>query len=95
MKWWNDLWLNESFATVMAYTCCEITKSTPAFKEMADNAWLYFSDEVSWGLRDDVLSSNHSIDAPCENNDDAENLIDGITYGKGAAVLRQLIYFVG
>jgi aminopeptidase N len=42
-----------------------------------------------------MVPSNHSIDAPCETTDVAQGLIDGITYGKGAAFLRQVIHYVG
>ena len=94
MTWWNDLWLNESFATVMSYHSLAMD-TDPAMKEITSQSWLSFIDEQRWAYSDDLLSSNHPIEAPCDNLDVAQGLIDGITYGKGASLLRQLMHFVG
>ena len=92
MKWWNDLWLNESFATVLSY----ISYSMEDVSEEGDkDTWLHFVEETRWAYEDDLVPSTHSIYAPCESTDVAQGLIDGITYGKGAAFLRQVIHYVG
>ena len=89
MKWWNDLWLNESFA--------EFT-STLATAEATDwkDAWATFcSGEKSWALAQDQLSTTHPIVAPINDLNDTYVNFDGITYAKGASVLKQLVYYVG
>jgi aminopeptidase N len=94
MKWWNDLWLNESFATVVAYIACAIGDDK-ALDDVKTYAWLYFGEEKRWALADDLKPTTHSIEAPCPSTEVAEGLIDGITYGKGAYFLRQLIHLIG
>lgn len=89
MKWWNDLWLNESFA--------EFT-STLATAEATDwhDAWATFSSgEKSWALRQDQLPTTHPIVAPINDLNDTYVNFDGITYAKGASVLKQLVAYVG
>uniref|UniRef100_UPI00261E15DA aminopeptidase N n=1 Tax=uncultured Bifidobacterium sp. TaxID=165187 RepID=UPI00261E15DA len=89
MKWWNDLWLNESFA--------EFT-STLATAEATDwtDAWATFnSGEKSWALRQDQLPTTHPIVAPINDLNDTYVNFDGITYAKGASVLKQLVAYVG
>lgn len=89
MKWWNDLWLNESFA--------EFT-STLATAEATDwtEAWATFtSGEKSWALAQDQLLSTHPIVAPINDLHDTYVNFDGITYAKGASVLKQMVAYVG
>lgn len=84
MKWWNDLWLNESFATFMATLA--MSEATE-FKE----AWQdFFTDDKNWAYWEDSLVTTHPIEAPVASVKDAFANFDGITYGKGAAVLKQL-----
>ncbi len=89
MKWWNDLWLNESFAEFMS------TLATAEATEWKD-AWATFSSgEKSWALRQDQLSTTHPIVAPINDLNDTYVNFDGITYAKGASVLKQLVFYVG
>ncbi|WP_404285389.1 aminopeptidase N [Glutamicibacter arilaitensis] len=89
MKWWNDLWLNESFAefmsTLAAAQNTEFTSSWTTFNIM----------EKNWAYRQDQLPSTHPIVAEINDLEDVEVNFDGITYAKGASVLRQLVAFVG
>ena len=89
MKWWNDLWLNESFAEFTS------TLATAEATEWKD-AWATFcSGEKSWGLRQDQLHTTHPIVAPINDLNDTYVNFDGITYAKGASVLKQLVAYVG
>jgi len=89
MQWWNDLWLNESFAEWASTTCqAEVTQW--------DSAWTTFgTSEKAWAYRQDQLSSTHPIVADIRDLEDVEVNFDGITYAKGASVLKQLVAYVG
>ncbi|HHU10728.1 MAG TPA: aminopeptidase N [Intrasporangiaceae bacterium] len=89
MKWWNDLWLNESFAEWASTTCqAEATQWT--------DAWTTFASmEKDWAYREDQLSTTHPIVAEIRDLRDVEVNFDGITYAKGASVLKQLVAYVG
>lgn len=89
MKWWDDLWLNESFATFASVLCqAEATEYT--------NAWTTFANvEKSWAYRQDQLPSTHPIAADIPDLAAVEVNFDGITYAKGASVLKQLVAYVG
>ena len=89
MTWWNDLWLNESFA--------EFT-STLATAEITrwDQAWTTFQTlEKGWAYNQDQLSSTHPVAAEINDLHDVEVNFDGITYAKGASVLAALVGYVG
>jgi aminopeptidase N len=89
MKWWNDLWLNESFAEYA---------STLATAEATEwrGAWTTFAAlEKSWAYRQDQLPSTHPIVAEIRDLEDVQVNFDGITYAKGASVLKQLVAWVG
>ncbi|GAA5069120.1 aminopeptidase N [Nocardia callitridis] len=89
MKWWDDLWLNESFATFASVLCqAEATEYT--------KAWTTFANvEKSWAYRQDQLPSTHPIAADIPDLAAVEVNFDGITYAKGASVLKQLVAYVG
>jgi aminopeptidase N len=90
MAWWDDLWLNESFAE---YLGTRITAEATAFTE----TWTTFAmQRKAWGTRADQRPSTHPV-APTDVDDTALALLnfDGISYAKGAAVLRQLVAWVG
>ncbi|MBC7530088.1 MAG: aminopeptidase N [Oligoflexus sp.] len=88
MKWWDDLWLNESFAT---YASAGALASHPDFK----HAWISFHQEKNWGYYADRLSTTHPIVAEVPDTDVAGSNFDGITYGKGASWLKLLAFRVG
>lgn len=89
MKWWNDLWLNESFAEFMS------TLATAEATEWTDSWATFTSGEKSWALNQDQLPTTHPITAPINDLHDTEVNFDGITYAKGGSVLRQLVAYVG
>lgn len=88
-KWWDDLWLKESFAEFMgAWACVQATQ----YKE----AWQAFTGtRLSWALENDQYPTTHPIIAQVPDLEAADQVFDGITYAKGAAVLRQLVAWVG
>jgi aminopeptidase N len=89
MRWWDDLWLNESFATFMSVLAqAEATRW--------HNAWVTFLDaEKAWAKMQDQLPSTHPVADEMPDVESVHQNFDGITYAKGASVLRQLVAWVG
>jgi len=88
MEWWNDLWLNESFATFSAY-------QAQAAMGAPDTVWRDFYDLKGWAYYQDQLSTTHPIETEVPSAELATANFDGITYAKGASALKQLAFFVG
>ena len=104
MQWWNDLWLNESFATVtshLAYEHLIVQQRRPdepmdvSAETQQTQGWMTFCKEKTKGYKDDLAPTTHPIEAVLESSDLAEEILDGITYGKGACFVRQLILRIG
>ena len=89
MDWWDDLWLKESFADFMgALSLVEATRFT--------DGWITFANRrKAWAYRADQLPSTHPVTADIRDLQDAKLNFDGITYAKGASVLKQLVAYVG
>ncbi|MFJ2903049.1 aminopeptidase N [Streptomyces sp. NPDC087212] len=89
MEWWDDLWLKESFADFMgAFALVGATRF--------ENGWITFANRrKAWAYRADQLPSTHPITADIRDLQDAKLNFDGITYAKGASVLKQLVAYVG
>lgn len=91
MEWWNDLWLNESFATYAEAAC-----QAYAPDSKWPHSWTTFANSMkTWAYRQDQLPSTHPIMADIRDLDDVLVNFDGITYAKGASVLKQLVAYVG
>ncbi|GGP43133.1 aminopeptidase N [Saccharothrix coeruleofusca] len=89
MRWWDDLWLNESFAT-----WASVLAQASATEYV--HAWTTFAKiEKSWAYRQDQLPSTHPVAADIPDVQAVEVNFDGITYAKGASVLKQLVSYVG
>ena len=89
MSWWDDLWLNESFAEWSSYLAlAEATRFNGAWSE-------FNSARKNWAYRQDQLSSTHPIIADMVDMEAVNANFDGITYAKGASVLHQLVAHVG
>jgi len=89
MEWWDDLWLKESFADFMgAFALVGATRFT--------DGWITFANRrKAWAYRADQLPSTHPVTADIRDLQDAKLNFDGITYAKGASVLKQLVAYVG
>ena len=89
MRWWNGLWLNESFATYMAYLA--LSKSSDF-----ENVWdVFYSSSKQRAYQTDDSINTHPVELAVASTGDAMTNFDGITYGKGASVLKQLSFFLG
>lgn len=88
MHWWNDLWLNESFATYLATIAQDRAMGSAS-------AWQDFASSKTWGYWQDQLVTTHPIETKVTDVRTGKGNFDGITYAKGAAALQQLHFFVG
>jgi aminopeptidase N len=89
MRWWDDLWLNESFATYVSNLALDEATRFEA-------AWSSFhADMKRWGYQADARSTTHPISGVVPDTDATFYNFDGITYGKGASVIKQLVAEIG
>ena len=89
MDWWDDLWLNESFATYMSYLA-------QARNTRWRDAWVRFAHGMKlWAMVQDQMPTTHPIVADVPDTESARTNFDGISYAKGASVLKQLVAWVG
>ena len=89
MKWWDDIWLNESFATFMGHHA--VDQGYPQW-----NVWQDFvRTQTSGAMGRDGLRSTHPIEARVKNPEEIEELFDEISYGKGASILRMIEAYIG
>ncbi len=89
MKWWNDLWLNESFATFMSYKA--VDNFFPEWDMWED----FIGDETESALEDDCIKATHPIEVEVKNPNQIEEIFDVISYSKGGSILRMLEGYVG
>lgn len=89
MEWWDDMWLNESFATYMEYKA--VGRLFPEWKPMLK----YYIDSVGYALSADGVRNTHPISVKVETVGEVEELFDAIGYNKGGSVLLMLEDFVG
>jgi tricorn protease interacting factor F2/3 len=89
MKWWDDLWLNESFATFMAYKV--VDWAFPQWKIWED----FVKNSTGGAMARDGLNSTHPIEAKVRSPEEIEELFDEISYGKGASILRMIEAYIG
>src|SRR5881628_2669878 len=89
MKWWDDLWLNESFATFMAYKV--VDWAYPHWKIWQD----FVKNSTGGAMARDALKNTHPIEAKVRSPEEIEELFDEISYGKGASILRMIEAYIG
>jgi puromycin-sensitive aminopeptidase len=88
MKWWNGIWLNEAFATLMELLCVDAFR--PDWRR-----WVSFGMERELAMATDALHSTRPVEYPVGSPDEAQGMFDVLTYQKGASVLRMLERFLG
>ena len=91
MTWWNDLWLNESFATFISHLCLA---EAPELKDYT-TSWLIFNSLKGGAYRADQLSTTHPVMSEVKNTEIAESHFDEIVYEKGSSILKQIFYAIG
>jgi len=89
MKWWNDLWLNESFATFMAYKC--VDHFFPEWKIWED----FIRTETDHAFSEDSLKNTHAIEVVVKDVHQIEEIFDAISYSKGGSILRMIETYLG
>ena len=96
MKWWDDLWLNESFADFISYYALEKLKDQFKTIESYDSGWKLFLVRGVPGYREDqITETTHAVRSVVENTSVATTYFDRITYQKGSATLKQLMFLMG
>eukprot|EP00271_Cylindrocystis_brebissonii_P016097 TRINITY_DN3929_c0_g1_i1.p1 TRINITY_DN3929_c0_g1~~TRINITY_DN3929_c0_g1_i1.p1 ORF type:complete len:766 (-),score=129.97 TRINITY_DN3929_c0_g1_i1:280-2577(-) len=89
MKWWNDLWLNEGFATWVGWYGVDLIH--PEW-----NVWTQFvNDSMGSAFRTDALLGSHPVDVPIKHAEEIDQLFDALSYSKGACIVRQLEAAIG
>lgn len=90
MRWWEDLWLNESFAEYISHYCM-----ANGFGDEFWDIWSYFLGDKAWGYSTDQNKTTHPICVKINDTEEAETIFDGISYSKGSSVLKQLAFAIG
>lgn len=90
MKWWDDLWLNESFATFISFLC-----QSQAVGHTYPTAWLTFNSSKGIAYREDQKTTTHPVMGDITDTDKAQSHFDAIVYYKGSSLLKQMFYFIG
>ena len=92
MKWWDNLWLNESFATFISHLCAdkceEIKKEYPI-------SWIIFNTQKGRALTADQMKNTHPVKGEIKDTLEAETEFDTIVYKKGSSMVKQMYYYIG
>ena len=92
MNWWNDLWLNESFATFISHLCMANSKD---LNETYPTSWVLFGEYKGYAYSADQKPTTHPVMSEVKNTDVAETDFDVIVYEKGSSMVKQMYYFIG
>ena len=90
MEWWDNLWLNESFATLMGEVIIP-DRIEPSWRVHS----AFITEHLARALSLDALRSSHPVEMPCPNEETIQQIFDALTYSKGASCLKMLSNFVG
>ena len=92
MKWWDNLWLNESFATFISHLCCDKCEE---LKPLYSTTWLIFNQQKGRALTADQLRTTHPVKGEIKDTLEAETEFDTIVYKKGSSMVKQMYYYIG
>ena len=92
MKWWDDLWLNESFATFISHFC--LANSEELNKEY-NSSWILFGEFKGFAFTADQAPTTHPVMGNIRDTDEAESNFDEIVYTKGSSIVKQIYYYIG
>jgi aminopeptidase N len=90
LKWWDDLWLNESFATYLSYLAAD-----SCLNDEFQGSWLLFLRRKTFAYIADQKKTTHPISSHVENTSQTRTIFDAISYSKGAAVIKQIVFIMG
>jgi len=93
MKWWDDLWLNESFATFISFLCQD--QALRGMGNLYEYSWPSFNSYKGFAYKEDQNSTTHSVYSEISDTEMAHSNFDAIVYYKGSSLLKQMFYFVG
>ena len=92
MKWWDNLWLNESFATFISHLCIEKCEE---LHEKYTMSWLIFNNSKGSAYSSDQLCTTHAVMGVIKDTIEAETVFDTIVYEKGSSMVKQMYYYIG
>ena len=92
MNWWNDLWLNESFATFISHLCMANSKD---LNVTYPTSWILFGDYKGYAYSADQKATTHPVMSEVKDTDVAETDFDLIVYEKGSSIVKQMYYVIG
>ena len=92
MKWWDNLWLNESFATFISHLCADKCEE---LHEEYSTTWLIFNNHKGRALTADQLRTTHPVKGEIKDTLEAETEFDTIVYKKGSSMVKQMYYYIG
>jgi aminopeptidase N len=92
MKWWDNLWLNESFATFISHLCADRSEE---LHDTYSTTWLIFNTNKGRALTADQLQTTHPVKGPIKDTLEAETQFDTIVYKKGSSMVKQMYYYIG
>ena len=93
MKWWDDLWLNESFATFISFLCQD--QALKGSGQVYEYSWPTFNSYKGLAYKEDQNSTTHSVYSEITDTEMAHSNFDAIVYYKGSSLLKQMFYFIG
>ena len=92
MKWWDNLWLNESFATFISHLCADKSED---LHDLYSTTWLIFNNHKGRALTADQLRTTHPVKGEIRDTLEAETEFDTIVYKKGSSMVKQMYYYIG